>query len=268
MQLQTLLAQPLPLPSTPKAVALLLSALERPEVDLKEINQCLGTDPALTTRLLQLANSAPLGMARRIHSVSEALALLHLQQVRSLAQEAASSASLKAIPGIALPAFWQYSLNVATVSRALARLLRAPPQTAFTCGLVHAIGELAMHLAMPGPMAQLNAQCSPLDWQRAQREQAQWGYDYGDVTAGLARRWELPLLMVQALEHFNRPFENGVYEPLCAILHLAVWRARAKEAQLSAHALADTFPGDVGLALGLDMDRVLQQDPFDWMTHR
>ena len=268
MQLPTLLAQPLSLPSIPKVVALLLSALQRPEVDLKEVNQLIATDPALTTRLLQLANTAPLGLSGRIHSVSQALALLHLQQVRSMAEEAAAAASLKAIPGIAMQHFWQYCLDVAKVSRSLASVLRSNPQAAFTCGLIHAVGELAMQRAMPETMARMNQATKPLDLRRAYVEQSELGYCYSTVGAGLARQWQFPEPMVDALEHLQDPFGNGVYEPLAGIIHLAVWRARGKEAKLNSNALADTFPGSVGLALGLDIDMVLQQDPFEWSTHR
>lgn len=268
MQLPVLLMQPLSLPSIPKVVALLLSALQRAEVDLKEVNQLIATDPALTTRLLQLANAAPLGLGGRIHSVSQALALLHLQQVQSMAEQAAAAASLKAISGVSMQQFWQYCLNVAKVSRSLASVLRSNPQAAFTCGLIHAVGELAMQRAMPQTMASIDKISPALDLRRAQAEQAQLGYCYSAVGAGLARQWQFPQPMVDALEHLQDPFGNGVYEPLAGIIHLAVWRARGKEARLKPYALADTFPGSVGLALGLDIDMVLQQDPFEWSMHR
>jgi HD-like signal output (HDOD) protein len=57
MKLKTLLATRFVLPSIPKVVALLLSELDRDEPELKKITQLISTDPALTTRLLQLANS-------------------------------------------------------------------------------------------------------------------------------------------------------------------------------------------------------------------
>ena len=48
------------------------------------------------------------------------------------------------------------------------------------------------------------------------------------------------------------------------MIHLASWRARAREAELSENELTVSFPGEVGLTLGLDIDMVLQQDPIDW----
>jgi HD-like signal output (HDOD) protein len=267
MKLSALLEQQFNLPSIPKVVALLLVELDRPEVDLKKINQLIARDPALTTRLLQLANSPFFKASATISSVSEALALLHLSQVRTMAQEAAAHASMKAVPGIQLQQFWNYSLNVARVSRALAGVVQQNQQAAFTAGLLHAIGELAMHLAMPNAMEKIDHIVKPLELKRAKVERHAFGYCYATVGAGYARQWLLPQPIIDALEHQYAPFENNVYEPLAGVIHLAAWRARGKEAGLTERGLAVTFPGAVGLALGLDIDMVLQQDPFDWAAY-
>ena len=267
MHLNALLVHQFSLPSIPKVVALLLTELDRDEVDLKKVNQLISTDRALTTRLLRLANSEFFKLSGKINSVSEALALLNLTLVRTMAQEAAQSASLKAVPGVPLQRFWDYSLDTARVSRALAGVVRQNQQAAFTCGLIHAFGELAMHLAMPQETALLSEKFSPLDLRRASAERNTFGYTYASVSAGLARMWHFPESMVDALEHQYAPFDNNVYEPLAGVIHLAAWRARGKAAKMNESALAVTFPGSVGLVLGLDIDMVLQQDPFDWAAH-
>jgi HD-like signal output (HDOD) protein len=267
MKLTELLAREFQFPSVPRVVALLLNAMDQTEVDLKKVNQLISTDPALTTRLLRLANSDFFHMAGKIHSVSEALALLNLDQVRQMAQEAAMGASIKAVPGVDLQRFWDYSLDTARVSRSLAGVVRQNQQAAFTCGLIHAFGELAMHLAMPGEIAKLAEQCDPLSLRRASAERHRFGYCYANVGAGFAGMWGFPQSLVDALEHQYAPFENRVYEPLAGVIHLASWRARGKQAKLKPNQLASTFPGTVGVALGLDIDMVLQQDPFDWAAH-
>jgi len=245
-------------------VALLLSELDREEPDLKKVSQLVSTDPALTTRLLQLSNSGFFKLTGKINSVSESLAILGLGHVRTMAVAAATSVSFKAVPGINLQQFWTYSLNVAKLSRSLAGVVRQNQQAAFTCGLIHAVGELAMHLGMPEEVALLNREVAPLDLKRAKLERRTFGFCYAQVGAGFARQWQFPQPMVDALEHQYAPFDNEVYEPLAGLIHLATWRARAKEAGLSDKALAVTFPGSVGEVLGLDIDMVLQQDPIDW----
>jgi len=264
MKLNDLLTSQFVLPSIPKVVALLLSELAREEPDLKTVSQLVSTDPALTTRLLQLSNSGFFKLSGKINSVSESLAILGLGHVRTMAAAAASGASFRAVPGINLQQFWAYSLNVGKLARSLAGVVRQNQQAAFTCGLIHAVGELAMHLGMPADVAALNAQVAPLDLKRARAEHKAFGFSYAQVGAGFAKQWQFPQPMVDALEYQLAPFDNDAYEPLAGVIHLATWRARAREAGLSDKALAVTFPGPVGEVLGLDIDMVLQQDPIDW----
>jgi HD-like signal output (HDOD) protein len=264
MELQALLATQFVLPSIPKVVALLLSELESQEPDLKKVTQLISTDPALTTRLLQLSNSGFFKLSGKVNSVSESLAILGLGHVRTMAAAAASAASLRAVPGIHLQQFWAYSLNVAKLARSLAGVVRQNQQAAFTSGLIHAVGELALHIAMPAESAVLDSEMAPLDLRRAKAERRSFGFCYAQVGAGFASQWHFPQAMVDALEHQYAPFDNEVYEPLAGVIHLAAWRARAWEAALSEREMAVSFPGAVGEVLGLDIDMVLQQDPIDW----
>ena len=264
MTLSALLSRQFQFPSMPRVLALMLNELDQPDVDLKKINQLVGSDPALTTRLLQVANSDAFALGGKVVSAAQALALLSLAQIRAIAQEAATGASLKAVPGINLQDFWDYCLDTAKVSRSIAGLIHQDQQAAFTAGLLHASGSLVMHVCVPQDMELLAGQVGLLDLRRASIERNQLGYNYADVGAGLARQWAFPQILIDALENQCAPFRNNVYEPLAGVVHLAVWRTRAREAGLTSNRLAVTFPGAVGLALGLDMDMVLQQDPFDW----
>jgi HD-like signal output (HDOD) protein len=249
-------------------IALLLSELGHEEPDLKKISQLISTDPALTTRLLELSNSGYFKLSGKITSVSESLAILGLNHVRTMATTAASAASFKAVHGIHLQQFWHYSLNVAKLTRSLAGVVRLNQQAAFTCGLIHAIGELAIHLGMPEATAELDVHVPPLDLKRAEAERVAFGFCYAQVSAGLANAWHFPQPMVDALEHQYAPFEHDVYEPLAGVIHLATWRERARTAGLSERALAVTFPGRVGEVLGIDIDMALQQESFNWFNPR
>lgn len=268
MDLQNLLASPFALPSIPRIVALLLSELERDEPDLKKVRELLMHDPVLTTRLLQLTNSAQYQLSQKIGNVSEALAVLGLVQVRSLVCVAAVGSAFRNVGGIDMQQFWRYSINVAKLARTLAGVVRSNASMAFTAGLIHSVGELVMYLGMPEPMAELDRNMSPFSTRRALAEREAFGYSYAQVGAGFARVWQFPESMVDALGHQDAPFEKGVYEPLSGILHLAAWRARAKEMELNDDELVDSFPDVVALPLRLDIDTVLQRDPIDWTTRQ
>lgn len=264
MELNALLAQPAALPSLPRTVALLMSELAQPEPSLRRMNQLFGTDPALAARLLELANSPTFQMPRQIAGIPQALALLGTAQLRGLVTSAPLGTTSRSVPGVNMQQFWRYSLNTAKLSRSLAGLVHHDQIAAYTAGLLHGLGELVIHLADPEKAHSVNGLVPPLDMRRAKVEQRIFGYCYGKVSAGLARRWQLPEVVVDALQYQDAPFENKAYEPLAGVIHLASWRARAREAGLNENELAVSFPGEVGLVLGLDIDMVLQQDPIDW----
>ncbi|MCF8160474.1 MAG: HDOD domain-containing protein [Polaromonas sp.] len=263
MQLADLLLHPQPLPSSPRTLALLLTELKQSQPDLRRIDQHIKADPALTLRVLQAANLPSFALTRQVSSVSEALALLHLDQVQDMVSQAVGQASFKAGPGLPLAQFWIYSQNCARVARALAGLLQYNQQAAYVVGLVHALGELVMRAASPA-VSELDDSCPAVDLRRALSERQVFGFCYLDVSSALAAQAQLPQILCDALAYADAPFDNEACEPLAGVLHLAEWRARANQMGLQKNALTVTFPSRVAEMLGLDIDMVLQQDPIDW----
>jgi HD-like signal output (HDOD) protein len=264
LDLPTLVARPLALPSQPRIVALLLRELVPELPQLRRLSQLFGSDPALAARLLAVANGPMFQMERSVTGIPEALALLAPAQLRQIVQGAPLGLGAHAVPGLVLAAFWRYSLDAARVARALATTVQASPTAAYAAGLLHGLGALAMHLGDPARAVSVSKLVGPLDPRRADLESRLCGYSYSHVSAALGRRWNLPPLLVDALEHLHAPLAQPTFDPLAGVLHIAAWRARSRESQWNERALAVTFPGEVGMALGLDIDMVLRQDPIDW----
>lgn len=266
MDLQTLLSQPRALPSIPEAVSHLMTELDKDDPDLRRIGVLLASDPALTTRALRLANSSFFNLQRQVASVQEAAAIMGLNHIRTMVMAAALGGAFRKVEGVNLEQFWRYSLNVAKVARTLAQTMKQDAGAAFTAGLVHALGDLVMHMGMPDEMRRLDFSVPPLALDRPQAELSALGYTYADVSAGFAVKWNFPEPIVRALQNLQRPFEGEAYEMLAGVLHMAVWRARAQEVGLDADGMAANFPDMVALVMGLDLDTLLGKDPEDWTS--
>jgi HD-like signal output (HDOD) protein len=264
MELEALLNYPRALPAMSRTVSDLLAEMNKEDPSPKRVASLVAHDPALTTRVLRLSNSAFFRVSRQIGSAEEAVALLGMTHVRSLVMAAALGSSFKNVPGVDMVQFWRYSLRVADISRSLSSLLRQNEGNAFTAGLVHAIGDLIMHIAMPDVIGPIDMGTPPLDLRRAEVERSALGYTYAEVGAGMAEKWQFPTTIVSALKHQTAPFDGEVYDTLGGVLHLASWRARAEEIQLDEAGLVATFPDMIGLTLGLDLDSVLGKDPTEW----
>ncbi len=66
-------------------------------------------------------------------------------------------------------------------------------------GVMHAIGQLVIHAAMPGQAMQVDKIAPPLDARRLDAERVSLGYDYAQVGAELARRWKFPPAFTDAI---------------------------------------------------------------------
>jgi HD-like signal output (HDOD) protein len=264
MDLQALLNYPGAIPAMSRTVTDLMAEMNKDDPSPKRVADLVGQDPSLTTRVLRLSNSSFFRSSRKIGSPEEAVAMLGMTHVRSLVMAAALGSSFKNVQGVNMNQFWRYSLRAADISRSLAEVLRQNTGNAYTAGLIHAIGDLVMHIAMPDEVGPLDMGMPPLDLLRAAAERSRFGYTYAEVGAGMVERWNFPEAIVNALKHQTEPFEGDTYEPLAGVLHLASWRARAEEIQLDDSGLAATFPDMVGIALGLDLGAVLGKDPEEW----
>lgn len=265
MDLQTLLASPVALPSIPRVIALALTELNATEPDVLRVSSLLSMEPVMTARLLMAANSARFKLSRRVGTVRDALGVLGLRTVRDMTIEAAMSSAFRKVGGVDMKQFWRYSLDTARLTQLLtpAQKVAVSP---YTVGLVHALGELVMHRGMSQEMAQLNQRVDVFSPQRARAEHELLGYCYAQVGAGFARTWHLPEALVETLEHQDAPFEREGYEPMAGILHVASWRCRAHEMGYTERKLAVTFPDKTALALGLDVGVVLAHAPVDWAS--
>lgn len=266
MELQELLARAKALPSIPRVVSEVITELDKDDPDPRKISVAVATDPGLTARMLKLANSAFFGLTREISSVQDAVNILGFNHVRTLVTAVALSSSFKTVPGVNLEQFWRYSLNAAKICKTLSKSLKLNEGAAFTAGLVHAVGDLVMHIGMPEDVAKVDFTVSPLDMNRAASEKSAFGFTYADVSAAFAQKWDFPETIVKALQHQLVPFEGDIYEPLAGVVHMAAWRARAQEINMDREGLKATFPDVVAILLGLDLEMILDKDPSEWTS--
>ena len=98
MDLNALLAMPAVLPSLPRTVALLMNELAHDEPNVRRVNQLFGTDPALSARLLEMANSDAFQGPRQVAGIPEALALLGTLHLRTPVSSAPLGTTSRSLP--------------------------------------------------------------------------------------------------------------------------------------------------------------------------
>lgn len=197
------------LPS-PTGVALRLLELARSEKStVAEVAKVIETDPAISVRLLRLANSAFSGVGQRVASIQRAVVLLGMKTVTQLALcfSLVSKNREGRCQGFNYEWFWSDSLGRAVASRHFAARLRCTPgDEAFTCGLLSQIGRLAFATACPEPYAKVIAN-APEEAVAAvlDLELAEFELTHADLAAEMLADWGLPEDYSQAV--------RGQYDP-------------------------------------------------------
>ena len=190
------------LPAMPTVALATHKESGRPGATAASVADLVASDPALTARVLRLANSAYYGNARQVAAVSDAIMLLGMKSVRNLCLLAGTYPWLKGgLPayGLGPGALMTHSLATAVAAKAMAEHARIDADAAFTAGLLHDLGKVA--LSMWATRAD-DVVRSPEDERRTM------GFDHGAVGGELARRWNLPFPLVGAIACHHTPTEG------------------------------------------------------------
>ena len=245
------------LPSIPDLAHSLIATLNDEDASIEEVSDLITRDPAISAKLLRLANSAQFGLPRGVGNIDDAIAMVGMNKVRTLALGACLGSSFPSMPGLDTHSFWKTSMACAGYAEWLARKVGADAPMAWLTGMMLRLGELLIAEADPATLQAIE-QGPLVPGMRWQREKRLAGFTEGELTAELARRWNFPMQMVQALQRAADPLVEQAYSRLGAIVHIAGLLADTPNA--GPEQVTD-LPSDVLLALALEPDWLCQHFP-------
>ncbi|MBX7058486.1 MAG: HDOD domain-containing protein [Leptospirales bacterium] len=243
------------LPPMPAMASRIYSMASNPDVDIKALAEEITRDPAITAAIIKLSNSAYYKPTRPIRSVQEAIVTLGLETVANIVMVAASRGLLKVnLDAYKIPAteMWDHSLLVAELSGALARMKKgsAPPDVAFTAGLLHDIGKVTLvsyFQQVYRPIA-IEMERNPSATFIA-IEEKYLGYNHAQLGARLLEIWKFPPDLVDAVRNVYTPEKAQVNKALCAIIHIANLVAIAGGVGVDIGGLSEKLSGQALAAL-------------------
>lgn len=206
MELQKLFASLSDLPSIPKVAQDLILQFDSPSTSLDQVARNIEKDPVISAKILRLANSSRFRGSRESSSIEDAAMRLGFNTLRTLVLSSAVTGAFKASPNFDLKGFWHKSFQVAAICRLLAKHTPgADAEIAFTCGVMHNIGELLIQTGAPDIAAQINHATKPGGAGRVANETLQLGFGYPEVGAELAKRWQLPKVIQDSIAYQAKP---------------------------------------------------------------
>lgn len=192
-------------PANRAAALRVVQMVDDPRIGSSDVAASVSLDPALTARVLQVANSAYYGMSGRIRTTAFGVTVLGFQTVRSLAAIAAAGIS----GNDALPqGFWTRCAAAASGGSVLAARAGASAPDAFCVGMLHDLGTVLLwkrdpevYEALPAPTPERSL---------LSIEQGTYGIDHAALCAQVLSAWCVPDDLCSAIAgHHDVPSDTA-----------------------------------------------------------
>lgn len=199
------------LPSPPAIAIRILEAVRKDEDSFSEIAEIIKSDPALTARILKLANSSLYGLSERIDSPSRAITVIGTQALKNIAL---SFVIIDGFQNVAqgsfdLDLFWRRAITAAVAAETVAERVGCKHGDIFVASLLQDFGVLILFLAN-GP-----SYTEVLDNKRIsgrslhEEETERFGFNHAEAGYRLFKSWNFPETICEVIgSHHNHQQET------------------------------------------------------------
>ena len=189
------------LPPMPVVATKVLELLGDPNISYSRLGETISSDPAVSARLLKVANSAFYSMKRQIKSLDHAVAVVGERTLRSLVL-AASLEGMNKSYGLLEKMLWEDSIGCGIGCRILARKYStADPEEAFLAGLFRHLGKIIMNYSNPEAFQELAQTAYASGGRYADLEGRYFPYAHAVVGAAVLEKWNFNRSLVMATLH-------------------------------------------------------------------
>lgn len=209
------------LPALPHIVSKVLELTDRETSSADEIEKYVRTEPALSSKFLQVVNSSYFGLSRQVNNLSQSIVILGQHQVRNLVLGISLVNAFKAhridTQKLVLKQ-WENSFTAARGATMVAKrqgLDAKQGEQVYLATLLMDIGQLFMVTASPGAFSIIKERDAAETDLETERELI--GTDHVEVGKKLTQKWNLPEPIPSVVAHHEAPPEDQVNpEVYCA----------------------------------------------------
>lgn len=210
--------------SLPEVCLRVSEMLEDPQTSANDLGRVIGRDTGLTARLLKIVNSAFYGFPSRIETVSRAVAIIGMRELRGLVLAASAIEAFSKVPNdvLNMAHFWRHSVYCGVVGQLLAGECRVlHKERLFVAGLLHDIGKLIICNKLPGKARTIQQLCDDNGMLDFEAEREVLGFDHAEVGGELLQQWRMPDTLTEAVRFHHRPAEAVDSAMDTCIIHIA-----------------------------------------------
>jgi HD-like signal output (HDOD) protein len=215
------------LPSSPAVLPQLMALLNESSTSLHEVVDLILLDAGIAARVLQLANSAYYGRGLRCEAVDEAVYRIGFLKTYEMVSFAVASRLLirpLVTYGISAEELWRRSVVGAIASEILALRCDLNPNLAYTAGLFHGVGLVAIDTWARNRESSPRIYSSGYPVETTSCEISTFGFTNASVAASLLRSWKFTDVLVEPIRWQFKPLEASArHQSLSCVLSVAKW---------------------------------------------
>ena len=193
------------LPLSPVATQLIQSCQDA-NASLRDLSEHIERDPALSVKLLRVANSALYGFPGEIRTVDHAAVVLGFREVKNMTMSVVAGQAFTSGKSAAKEreALWEHSLGCAAVARILAKdIADVESDEVFLAGVVHDLGKLVFLDLVPDEYVRMHAETDSADLVKVETEL--FGICHQEVGNRCAEDWGLPSEIIDSISFHHCP---------------------------------------------------------------
>ncbi len=215
------------IPSAPRVLPKLKDLLSDVNSEMHEIVSLIRIEPSIAARVLQISNSAYYSKSsEHCLSVAEAIGRVGFDQVYGMVMHAVTSqVLLRPLTTYQLEVddLWKRSVTCGLAGELIADLCGESRETAYTAGLLHGIGMIAVDLWALHHQPTLVMRPTGFPREYTQSERALLGFTHADVGGILLKKWDFPVDLVAAVRYQYSPPAAGSGASLATLVYAAKW---------------------------------------------
>ncbi len=202
----------------------LMELLQDENSDMFEVCGLIKVDPSLVSGVLKLSNSAYFAGSSPVSSLEEAVNRLGQLEVYKMVAVACGRSLLeKDLPAYEIEAseLWENAVASGIVMELLAVDQDKRADIAYTIGLLHNIGKLAINQFFEGGYAPVYSLIEREEMPMPEAERAVFGFDHAQLGAKLLRVWNFPESIAIPIEYQYRPLSPAAHRESACSLHFS-----------------------------------------------
>ncbi|WP_321371482.1 HDOD domain-containing protein [uncultured Desulfuromusa sp.] len=205
--IQLMIEKEIALPSPPAVAVQILNAVQKEEAALCDLVKIISADPALTGKMLQIANSSFYALKNKVSSIDRALSVMGTNVIKNIALSFVIATDFRGEKqsNFNFDSYWRRSVTAAVAADLLSQQLGQKDDDIFVTALLQDIGMLVLFMNKKCAYSDLLQEASLSAAPLSDLERHHYSFDHQQVGAVLTRKWGLPESISMPIGYHHKP---------------------------------------------------------------